>query len=81
MAWASWAAPLWTTATPVVLHLSTVSADLDFRRLVVEHERATDAELPIDSSSSRFTTARLEERKRHRSGKNGGAAVSQLIAP
>jgi ATP-dependent DNA helicase RecG len=33
----------------VVLRLPTLAADLDFRRLVVEHERATNAELPIDS--------------------------------
>ncbi len=39
----------YTTAQSVVLRLPTLAADLDFRRLVVEHERATNAELPIDS--------------------------------
>lgn len=39
----------YTTAQNVVLRLPTAVADLDFRRLVVEHERATNAELPIDS--------------------------------
>ncbi|OAN24103.1 ATP-binding protein [Pseudomonas oryzihabitans] len=39
----------YTTAQSVVLRLPTAEADLDFRRLVVEHERATNAELPIDS--------------------------------
>ncbi len=39
----------YTTAQSVVLRLPTLAADLDFRRLVVEHERATSAELPIDS--------------------------------
>jgi len=39
----------YTTAQSVVLRLPTTEADLDFRRLVVEHERATNAELPIDS--------------------------------
>ena len=39
----------YTTAQSVVLRLPTADADLDFRRLVVEHERATNAELPIDS--------------------------------
>lgn len=39
----------YTTAQSVVLRLPTAGADLDFRRLVVEHERATNAELPIDS--------------------------------
>nr|WP_236213269.1 hypothetical protein [Pseudomonas otitidis] len=35
----------------VVLHLPTAAADLDFRRLVVEHERATNAELPCARAS------------------------------
>lgn len=39
----------YTTAQSVVLRLPTTEADLDFRRLVVEHERATNDELPIDS--------------------------------
>jgi len=39
----------YTTAQSVVLRLPTAEADLEFRRLVVEHERATNAELPIDS--------------------------------
>lgn len=45
----------------VVLHLPTAAADLDFRRLVVEHERATNAELPIDSL---IALAALRESKR-----------------
>ncbi|WP_328994409.1 ATP-binding protein [Pseudomonas aeruginosa] len=39
----------YTTALGVVLRLPTSEADLDFRRLVVEEERRTNAELPIDS--------------------------------
>lgn len=39
----------YTTAQSVVLRLPTTEADLEFRRLVVEHERATNNELPIDS--------------------------------
>ena len=39
----------YTTAQSVVLRLPTTEADLEFRRLVVEHERATNTELPIDS--------------------------------
>ncbi|WP_150304724.1 ATP-binding protein [Pseudomonas saliphila] len=39
----------YTTAQSVVLRLPTAEADMEFRRLVVEHERATNAELPIDS--------------------------------
>ena len=38
-----------TTTQSVVLRLPTTEADLEFRRLVVEHERANNAELPIDS--------------------------------
>ena len=38
-----------TTTQSVVLRLPTTEADLEFRRLVVEHERAHNAELPIDS--------------------------------
>lgn len=38
-----------TSTHSVVLRLPTTEADLDFRRLVVEHERANNAELPIDS--------------------------------
>lgn len=50
-----------TNAHSVVLHLPTAAADLDFRRLVVEHERATNAELPIDSL---IALAALRESKR-----------------
>ncbi|QLF93970.1 putative DNA binding domain-containing protein [Pseudomonas sp. ABC1] len=39
----------YTTAQSVVLRLPTSEADLEFRRLVVEHERTANAELPIDS--------------------------------
>ncbi|NLY58320.1 MAG: ATPase [Gammaproteobacteria bacterium] len=39
----------YTTAQSVVVRLPTTVADLEFRRLVVEHERATNTELPIDS--------------------------------
>ncbi|WP_313462563.1 ATP-binding protein [Pseudomonas nitroreducens] len=39
----------YTTTQGVVLRLPTSEADLDFRRLVVEEERRTNAELPIDS--------------------------------
>ncbi|MCY1292544.1 hypothetical protein D9M69_428870 [compost metagenome] len=38
-----------TNAQNVVVRLPTSEADLDFRRLVVEEERRTNAELPIDS--------------------------------
>lgn len=38
-----------TSTHSVVLRLPTTEADLDFRRRVVEHERANNAELPIDS--------------------------------
>ena len=38
-----------TDANNVVLQLPTVAADVAFRRLVVEAERARNAELPIDS--------------------------------
>jgi len=51
----------YTTALSVVLRLPTAEADLDFRRLVVEHERATNAELPIDSL---IALAALRESKR-----------------
>ncbi|MGC5703416.1 putative DNA binding domain-containing protein [Pseudomonas sp. NFXW11] len=51
----------YTTAQSVVLRLPTAEADLDFRRLVVEHERATHAELPIDSL---IALAALRESKR-----------------
>ncbi len=51
----------YTTAQSVVLRLPTAEADLDFRRLVVEHERATNAELPIDSL---IALAALRELKR-----------------
>lgn len=51
----------YTTAQSVVLRLPTAEADLDFRRLVVEHERATNAELPIDSL---IALAALREAKR-----------------
>ncbi|MBP5061380.1 putative DNA binding domain-containing protein [Pseudomonas chlororaphis] len=51
----------YTTAQRVVLRLPTAEADLDFRRLVVEHERATHAELPIDSL---IALAALRESKR-----------------
>ncbi|WP_339504514.1 ATP-binding protein [Pseudomonas sp. RL_105y_Pfl2_101] len=51
----------YTTAQSVVLRLPTAEADLDFRRLVVEHERATNAELPIDSL---IALAALRETKR-----------------
>jgi len=51
----------YTTAQSVVLRLPTTEADLDFRRLVVEHERATNAELPIDSL---IALAALRESKR-----------------
>ncbi len=51
----------YTTAQSVVLRLPTTEADLDFRRLVVEHERATNAELPIDSL---IALAALRELKR-----------------
>lgn len=51
----------YTTAQSVVLRLPTLAADLDFRRLVVEHERATNAELPIDSL---IALAALRESKR-----------------
>lgn len=50
-----------TSAQSVVLRLPTTEADLDFRRLVVEHERATNAELPIDSL---IALAALRESKR-----------------
>ncbi|MBX9712620.1 MAG: putative DNA binding domain-containing protein [Pseudomonadaceae bacterium] len=50
-----------TSAQSVVLRLPTAEADLDFRRLVVEHERATNAELPIDSL---IALAALRESKR-----------------
>ncbi|MBI6953300.1 DNA glycosylase AlkZ-like family protein [Pseudomonas sp. CCOS 191] len=39
----------YTTAQSVVLRLPTTEADLSFRRLIVEQERITNAELPIDS--------------------------------
>jgi len=45
----------------VVLRLPTAEADLEFRRLVVEHERTTNAELPIDSL---IALAALRESKR-----------------
>lgn len=51
----------YTTAQSVVLRLPTAEADLDFRRLVVEHERATNSELPIDSL---IALAALRESKR-----------------
>ncbi len=51
----------YTTAQSVVLRLPTAEADLDFRRLVVEHERTTNAELPIDSL---IALATLRELKR-----------------
>jgi len=51
----------YTTAQSVVLRLPTAEADLDFRRLVVEQERATNAELPIDSL---IALAALRESKR-----------------
>lgn len=51
----------YTNAQSVVLRLPTAEADLDFRRLVVEHERATNAELPIDSL---IALAALRESKR-----------------
>ncbi|WP_312171153.1 ATP-binding protein [Stutzerimonas kunmingensis] len=51
----------YTTGQSVVLRLPTAEADLDFRRLVVEHERATNAELPIDSL---IALAALRESKR-----------------
>lgn len=51
----------YTTAQSVVLRLPTAEADLDFRRLVVEHERSTHAELPIDSL---IALAALRESKR-----------------
>jgi ATP-dependent DNA helicase RecG len=51
----------YTTAQGVVLRLPTAEADLEFRRLVVEHERATNAELPIDSL---IALATLRELKR-----------------
>lgn len=51
----------YTDAQNVVLRLPTAEADLDFRRLVVEHERATNAELPIDSL---IALAALRESKR-----------------
>lgn len=51
----------YTTSQSVVLRLPTAEADLDFRRLVVEHERATNAELPIDSL---IALAALRESKR-----------------
>lgn len=51
----------YTNAQSVVLRLPTAEADLDFRRLVVEHERATNAELPIDSL---IALAALRELKR-----------------
>lgn len=51
----------YTTTQSVVLRLPTAEADLDFRRLVVEHERATNAELPIDSL---IALAALRESKR-----------------
>ncbi|SDS83603.1 ATP-dependent DNA helicase RecG [Halopseudomonas litoralis] len=51
----------YTTAQSVVLRLPTAEADLDFRRLVVEHERATNTELPIDSL---IALAALRESKR-----------------
>jgi len=51
----------YTTAQSVVLRLPTAEADLDFRRLVVEHERTTNAELPIDRL---IALATLRELKR-----------------
>ncbi|VVM57914.1 hypothetical protein PS645_01100 [Pseudomonas fluorescens] len=59
----------YTTAQSVVLRLPTSEADLDFRRLVVEEERRTNAELPIDSlialaalrSAKRVTADELAE--------------------
>jgi len=51
----------YTTAQSVVLRLPTTEADLEFRRLVVEHERATNTELPIDSL---IALAALRELKR-----------------
>ncbi|MCP3431363.1 MULTISPECIES: ATP-binding protein [Stutzerimonas] len=51
----------YTTAQSVVLRLPTAEADLEFRRLVVEHERTTNAELPIDSL---IALATLRELKR-----------------
>ncbi|KFF31926.1 ATPase [Pseudomonas aeruginosa VRFPA01] len=51
----------YTTAQSVVLRLPTAEADLEFRRLVVEHERTTNAELPIDSL---IALAALRESKR-----------------
>lgn len=50
-----------TDAQNVVLRLSTPPADLAFRRLVVEHERQRQAELPIDSL---IALAALRELKR-----------------
>ncbi|MBH2032024.1 MAG: putative DNA binding domain-containing protein [Pseudomonadales bacterium] len=59
----------YTTPQSVVLRLPTSEADLDFRRLVVEEERRTNAELPIDSlialaalrSAKRVTADELAE--------------------
>lgn len=59
-----------TTAQSVVVRLPTTEADLDFRRLVVEEERRTHTELPIDTlialaalrSAKRVTADELAER-------------------
>jgi len=51
----------YTTAQSVVLRLPTAEANLDLRRLIVEQERATNAELPIDSL---IALAALHESKR-----------------
>lgn len=50
-----------TDMNNVVVRLPTVAADLDFRRLVVEEERRSNAELPIDSL---IALAALRELKR-----------------
>ncbi|TCO82694.1 ATP-dependent DNA helicase RecG [Plasticicumulans lactativorans] len=50
-----------TDTTSVIVRLGTDAADLDFRRLVVEEERRSNGELPIDSL---IALAALRELKR-----------------
>ncbi|MFU2489227.1 ATP-binding protein [Thauera sp. WH-1] len=50
-----------TDMNSVVVRLPTAAADLDFRRMVVEQERGSNAELPIDSL---IALAALRELKR-----------------
>lgn len=49
-----------TDMNSVVVRLPTAAADLDFRRMVVEQERGSNAELPIDSLIALATIRELK---------------------